>query len=99
MEDMIPDLAPQVFRTGKPACSGLGHELFYVGPDTKRVLKASEICRRCPVRVECLQWAIDNHEEYGVRGGLTHVDREEYAQYSDASEMIRRVDLDRFGVE
>lgn len=35
---------------------------------------AREICYRCPVNVECLDWALDN-EEYGMWGGVAARDR------------------------
>lgn len=33
--------------------------------------KAVAMCRACPVRRECLQWAIDTNQQFGVWGGLT----------------------------
>lgn len=38
--------------------------------------EAKEICSRCPVREECLNFAVDNNETYGVWGGLTPRERE-----------------------
>jgi len=32
---------------------------------------ARRVCQRCPVQSECLQWAIDLPEKFGMWGGLT----------------------------
>lgn len=60
------------------ACRGVDPELFDItpgpqGPDT-RIAKA--ICAMCPVRVECLTWAVRN-DEWGVWGGTTRSEREQ----------------------
>ena len=36
---------------------------------------ALAVCRSCPVRWECLQYALDNDEQFGVWGGLSETDR------------------------
>lgn len=36
--------------------------------------QAKQLCEGCPVRAECLQWALD-HEEFGVWGGTTEEER------------------------
>jgi WhiB family redox-sensing transcriptional regulator len=36
---------------------------------------AKAICAECPVRVECLQWALDTHEPFGIYGGTTPSER------------------------
>lgn len=36
---------------------------------------AKQICRTCPVQTECLQWALDHDERFGVWGGLTDGER------------------------
>jgi WhiB family redox-sensing transcriptional regulator len=33
------------------------------------------ICDMCPVRAECLQYALDNHIEFGIFAGLTGYER------------------------
>ena len=37
---------------------------------------ALRICAACPVRAECLQWALANDEEWGVWGGTTERERQ-----------------------
>ena len=36
---------------------------------------AAAICTHCPVWVECLTWALENREYYGVWGGKTAAQR------------------------
>lgn len=36
---------------------------------------AKAVCRRCPVRRDCLQWALDNDQDLGVWGGLSAKER------------------------
>jgi len=62
------------------ACYGMDPELF-VGPDVEgtedkifREQEAKDICRTCPLVIECLQWA-QTHNEYGVWGGTNRDDR------------------------
>ncbi|MDE8649077.1 WhiB family transcriptional regulator [Rhodococcus qingshengii] len=36
---------------------------------------AKRVCARCPVSAECLDFALENHEEYGIWGGKTRRER------------------------
>jgi WhiB family redox-sensing transcriptional regulator len=36
---------------------------------------AQRLCTPCPVRAECLAWALDTGEPYGVWGGVTAAER------------------------
>ena len=47
-------------------------ELFVRGASQR---KATAICRQCPVLTECLADALDNHEKFGVWGGMTERQR------------------------
>ena len=71
------------------ACRGKEILLFF-GPDGERQperdvreRKAKAVCASCPVRAECLAYAISRPEKYGVWGGLNEEER--------ASERRRRM--------
>jgi len=40
-----------------------------------REAKAKAICAECPVRAECLDYALDIREPHGIWGGLTEAER------------------------
>lgn len=40
-----------------------------------REAKAKQICLRCPVRVQCLEWALEVEEPHGVWGGYSEQER------------------------
>lgn len=53
------------------ACLGQDPDLFFPPPGTYPSSEhAIEICRSCPVREQCLDWAIANHQDHGIWGGL-----------------------------
>jgi WhiB family redox-sensing transcriptional regulator len=37
--------------------------------------EAKRICGECPVRVECLEWALENDERFGIWGGMSERER------------------------
>jgi WhiB family redox-sensing transcriptional regulator len=53
-------------------CRGEDLALFF---DPDRQAEAVEICGWCPVRDECLDWAIGLNIGYGVYGGMTADER------------------------
>ena len=55
-------------------CVGLDPALFF--PERgELVIQAKAVCADCEVRVECLHWAIDNGEKWGVWGGTSERQR------------------------
>ena len=40
-----------------------------------REVRAKDICRTCPVKRPCLDYAIDIREPHGIWGGLSEVER------------------------
>lgn len=61
--------------TDQARCKGLGHLFFAPKGDYKSNRKAREICSECPVAFECLSFAIQNDERYGIYGGLGYTQR------------------------
>lgn len=47
---------------------------------------AKAVCRRCPVRLPCLQAALVGAERYGIWGGLTYAQRVEVAKRTHGTE-------------
>ena len=56
------------------ACLDEDPELFFpVGHGLEAVMQADDakaVCRRCPVVMTCLEWALETRQPYGVWGGL-----------------------------
>jgi WhiB family transcriptional regulator, redox-sensing transcriptional regulator len=50
-------------------CLGQDPELWY--PDRSAGVDAVAICCECPVRIDCLNWAIEHHERDGIWGGVS----------------------------
>jgi WhiB family transcriptional regulator, redox-sensing transcriptional regulator len=42
-----------------------------------REARAKAICARCPVRAECLDWALETREPFGVWGGYSETERKQ----------------------
>lgn len=51
-------------------CSGRDTEVFFPEDDQPAII-AKSICRRCPVRADCLAHAVEHGERYGIWGGFT----------------------------
>lgn len=61
------------------ACREESPELFFPvgtsGPAQAQIAEAKAVCLRCPVRSECLGWALESGQEFGVWGGLDENER------------------------
>lgn len=68
-------MPPTVLKNAE--CAGEDPELFF--PDdaqaSESTARAKAVCARCPVRAECLKWAIDNRQTHGIWGGLDESER------------------------
>lgn len=60
------------------ACRDADPDLFF--PSTREeTAKALTICASCPVRPECLDYALEAGERFGIWGGLTEKKRRKVA--------------------
>ncbi|MCX4530258.1 WhiB family transcriptional regulator [Streptomyces sp. NBC_00841] len=61
------------------ACRDEDPDLFFpigsTGPALVQTDEAKEVCRGCPVREQCLEWAMENGQDSGVWGGLGEAER------------------------
>ena len=73
-----PDLLDVVGRRpgwfSAAACAGCDPELFY--PERgEATTKAKAVCNECPVRQECLEFALSGRELFGIWGGKSERER------------------------
>lgn len=64
-------------------------DLFF-SEDPEDILDAKSICETCPVRRQCLSWALDNKEIWGVWGGRDENEIRTTLSLSDEGQEIRR---------
>lgn len=58
----------------RAACQGADLDLFFPGSGGA-TSAALAICARCPVKAQCLAYALENREGHGVWGGKTELQR------------------------
>ncbi|MER6117593.1 WhiB family transcriptional regulator [Streptomyces sp. A0642] len=73
----------------RAACRDEDPDLFFpigsTGPALVQTEDAKAVCRACPVRRECLQWALENNQDAGVWGGLAEDERRKLKRRSRRS--------------
>lgn len=61
------------------ACRDVDPELFFpignTGPALLQIDEAKQVCHRCPVIEDCLQWALESGQDAGVWGGMSEDER------------------------
>ena len=61
------------------ACRHEDPDLFFpigtTGPALVQTQRAKAVCEGCPVREQCLDWALGSGQSIGVWGGTTEVER------------------------
>ncbi len=63
----------------RAACRDSDADLFFPAGETGAALDQAEaaraVCARCPVRPECLAFALQTNQEAGIWGGATEAER------------------------
>lgn len=77
---LLAESMPRQSWSDDAACITVEPDLHYpaktCGPDAEiQVREAKTVCGGCPVRRQCLSWALDTHEQHGIWGGLTPTER------------------------
>jgi WhiB family transcriptional regulator, redox-sensing transcriptional regulator len=61
------------------ACLSADPEIFFpvsgMGASAPQIEQARQICAQCPVRCQCLDFAMSSGETHGIWGGTTPEDR------------------------
>jgi WhiB family redox-sensing transcriptional regulator len=65
----------------RAACLDCDPDLFFPiapsGPALQQMEQAKAVCTRCPVRRECLQYALATRQVHGVWGGTSEEERQQ----------------------
>ncbi len=63
----------------RAVCRDVDPELFFpvgeTGPSAVQIKAAQKVCQSCPVRTQCLNFALDSPEKDGVWGGISAEER------------------------
>lgn len=70
--DLIDDLRPKFWD--RAACRGAGVDRWFPTQGAN-YRPAKRICADCPVKQECLDYALDHEIRHGVWGGTTEAKR------------------------
>ncbi|MFE1174263.1 WhiB family transcriptional regulator [Streptomyces sp. NPDC058773] len=81
-EDLTPRTLGDISWHDRAACRSTVHDqddpdLFFPEPDEMdRIQAAKELCGQCRVRTTCLDAALENGDQDGIRGGMTEEERQ-----------------------
>jgi WhiB family redox-sensing transcriptional regulator len=75
-------LAEKIREVGEVGCMQSDPDAFFpeTGGNSYELQNAKKICQRCPARVECLTYAIEAQEPFGLWGGMTARERIEISR-------------------
>ncbi len=66
-------------------CHGMGSDLFYpvgtTGAAVEQIAAAKSICQNCIAKLACLDFAMQNDEQYGIWGETTQQERHQLRKH------------------
>jgi WhiB family redox-sensing transcriptional regulator len=65
-----------------PTSAFLTDVFFCEGHENEKRRVARAVCGGCPVKQECLDYALRHHEKFGIWGGLTERERRRYRRHA-----------------
>lgn len=91
IEESDRPLAGELEWRGRAACAKVDPDLF-TGPfGLNGVRRAKGVCQGCPVRLNCLEFALETAETFGIWGGLTEGERRRLQMRRSVGSLIDRV--------
>ena len=74
------------------ACRLFDPDLFFpvgaVGPPEQQKRQAKSVCFKCPVRSECLRFAVATNQQFGIWGGLDEDERRSFRRRTRANGVL-----------
>ena len=80
-EGLVADALPMLITAERDAwrrqalCVGHPDRGAWFSEDPEAIRRAVAVCRACPVRFQCLCFAIDTREDDGIWGGVSPAER------------------------
>jgi WhiB family transcriptional regulator, redox-sensing transcriptional regulator len=68
-------LAPRGTWAQRAACADTDPSMWFLDDQSGSYREARAICASCPVRRECLAWAVETNSRHGMFGGLNPLER------------------------
>ncbi|MGH9067661.1 MAG: WhiB family transcriptional regulator [Acidimicrobiales bacterium] len=79
---------------GQAACRDVDPDLFFpvgvTGPAEIQIATAKGVCGDCLVRQDCLEFAVQTNQEYGVWGGTSEEERRTIRRARRAAARLRQ---------
>ena len=82
-----PEWEEDISWQSQAACRGADVNLFFTPAHLEskeerevREAQAKSVCAICPVRAQCLEFALETREPHGIWGGLNEIERRHQIQ-------------------
>lgn len=76
------------------SCAQPGMEPYrdiFFSEDPEEIEDAKTVCSDCPVRLQCLSYALDNKEIWGVWGGIDQTEMRNVLSIDEDGQEVRRI--------